>query len=206
MVASVLLRRRQQHRPWLPSVWAALAMAAVPAVIVPVKAWIGRTGPPAMVASGVHDGFFPSGHTATAAVAYGAALLLLMPSLASASASRARPHAGVSQPPHATCARTAPHAGSALGSSPPPAGPAHLKPCNRHARARAWAAVAYVLLNAGVAAGLVRCGYHWPLDVVGAWCLSCALLWVLAQALTRPAHGRESRPPHASTAPAARGR
>ncbi|WP_308401667.1 phosphatase PAP2 family protein [Streptomyces roseoverticillatus] len=205
MVASVLLRRRHRPRPWLPSVWAALAMAAVPAVIVPVKAWIGRTGPPAMAASGVHDGFFPSGHTATAAVAYGAALLLLMPPLASVS--RARPHAGVSPPPHAACARTAPHAGSAPGSTPPHARPSsRIKPRNRHARGRAWAAIAYVVLNAGVAAGLVRCGYHWPLDVVGAWCLSGVLLWGLAQALMRPAHGRGSRPPHASRAPAARGR
>ncbi|MEV5379923.1 phosphatase PAP2 family protein [Streptomyces nondiastaticus] len=202
MAVSVVLRRRQGlTRLWLPPVWAALTMAAVPAVTVPVKASIGRTGPPAMAASGMHDGFFPSGHTATAAVAYGAALLLLMQPLAATS--RARPHASASPPPHAACARSAPHAGSALGSTPPHARSSRLKSGNRHARTRAWAAVAYVVLNVGVAAGLVRCGYHWPLDVVGAWCLSGVLLWGLAQVLTRPVPGRGSRPPRASTAPAA---
>ncbi len=204
MAVSVLVRHRHRPRPWLPAAWAALTMAAVPAVIVPVKAWIGRTGPPAMAASGAHDGFFPSGHTATAAVAYGAALLLLMPPLGRAS--RARPHAGVSPPPHAACSRTAPHAGSAVGSTPPHARLSRLKPHSRYARTRMWAAVAYVLLNAGVAVGLVRCGYHWPLDVVGAWCLSGVLLWGLTQTLMRPVHGRGSRPPRASTTPAARGR
>ncbi|MGK5544210.1 phosphatase PAP2 family protein [Streptomyces sp. URMC 127] len=178
-------------------------MAAVPAVIVPVKAWIGRTGPPAMAASGVHDGFFPSGHTATAAVAYGAALLLLLPPRAFSS--RPRPHADVPPPsPRAACARIAPHAGSAAVSPPPHARPSRLRPLSsRYARTRAWAAFAYVLLNAGVAVGLVRCGYHWPLDVVGAWCLSGVLLWGLVQALKRPVHGQGSRPPHASTVPEA---
>lgn len=35
---------------------------------------------------------------------------------------------------------------------------------------------AAVLLNAAVGAGLVWRGYHWPLDVAAAWCLSGALL------------------------------
>ncbi|MBZ6477310.1 phosphatase PAP2 family protein [Streptomyces griseocarneus] len=108
-----------RHRRWRPGVGAALAMAAVPALVVPLKMWIGRPGPPAM-AGGAHDGFFPSGHAATAAVAYGAAVLLLT-------------------------------------------------------RSRWWVS-ACVLLNAGVGVGLVVRGYHWPLDVVGAWCLAGVVL------------------------------
>ncbi|WP_449476315.1 phosphatase PAP2 family protein [Streptomyces abikoensis] len=199
MVVSALLHRRHRSRPWVPAVWAALAMAAVPAVTVPVKAWIGRTGPPAMAASGVHDGFFPSGHTATAAVAYGAALLLLLPPRAPST--RRRPHADAfPPPPQAAGARIAPHAGSAAVSTPPHARLPRLRLLSsRHARVRACTAAAYLMLNAGVAAGLVRRGYHWPLDVVGAWCLSGVLLWGLVQALKRPVHGRGSRLPHAST-------
>ncbi|MFI9240911.1 phosphatase PAP2 family protein [Streptomyces sp. NPDC053079] len=108
-----------RHRRWKPALGAALAMAAVPALVVPLKMWIARPGPPVM-APGAHDGFFPSGHAATAAVAYGAAGLLLC-------------------------------------------------------RSR-WLTVAYVLLNAGVGLGLVARGYHWPLDVVGAWCLAGVVL------------------------------
>ncbi|MCZ0993156.1 hypothetical protein O1L44_08610 [Streptomyces noursei] len=37
-------------------------------------------------------------------------------------------------------------------------------------------AVATGLLNAGVGLGLVRQGYHWPLDVFGGWCLAGVLL------------------------------
>ncbi|GHF11780.1 phosphatase PAP2 family protein [Streptomyces morookaense] len=114
---------RSTARPWLPPLAAALAMAAVPALVVPLKTWIARPGPPPMAA--VHEGFFPSGHAATAAVAYGAAVLLLF-------------------------------------------------------RGSRWAVAMYALLNAAVGAGLVRCGYHWPLDVVGAWCLSGVVLWALA--------------------------
>ncbi|MFF7727616.1 phosphatase PAP2 family protein [Streptomyces sp. NPDC008001] len=202
MVASALLRRGPGR--WLPAVWAALTMAAVPAVIVPLKAWIGRSGPPAMAASGVHDGFFPSGHTATAAVAYGAAVLLLLPPRAPSL--RTRPHAGVfPAPPRARAgARTAPHAGRSMVR--PHACLSRLRPRGLHARTRAWAAIGYLVLNAGVAAGLVRCGYHWPLDVVGAWCLSGVLLWGLAQALRHPVRGRGSQRPHASTAQGAPGR
>ncbi|MDT0452591.1 phosphatase PAP2 family protein [Streptomyces hesseae] len=120
-------------RRWRPPVAAALAMVAVPLLVVPLKWWIGRAGPPAMGA-GPHDGFFPSGHAATAAVAYGAAALLVF--------------------------------------------------------RRWWWVAPYVLLNLGVGLGLVRQGYHWPLDVVGAWCLAGVVLWVQAGGRvvpTRPA-------------------
>ncbi|MEU7106715.1 phosphatase PAP2 family protein [Streptomyces sp. NPDC046215] len=138
-------------RRWVPPLYAALTMAAVPALVVPLKHAVARPGPPAMAASGAHDGFFPSGHTATAAVAYGAAVLLLRPR---------RPGRG----------------------------------------AAATAVSGYALLCAGVGAGLVRCGYHWPLDVLGAWCLSGVLLWGLALTRRGP-HARGPRRPRASTAP-----
>lgn len=52
---------------------AALTMVAVPLVVVPLKVWTDRQGP--LVP---YTGYYPSGHTATAAVAYGASALLLM--------------------------------------------------------------------------------------------------------------------------------
>ncbi|MEU6125657.1 phosphatase PAP2 family protein [Streptomyces sp. NPDC047123] len=69
--------RAGAFRWWLPPVAAALAMAAVPALVVPLKAAVDRTGPPGMDGSG----YYPSGHTATATVAYGAAVLLVLPLL-----------------------------------------------------------------------------------------------------------------------------
>ncbi|MEU2392160.1 phosphatase PAP2 family protein [Streptomyces sp. NPDC007369] len=54
---------------------AGLAMALVPALVVPLKLWTARPGPLEPWAAG----YFPSGHTATAAVAYVGAALLLRP-------------------------------------------------------------------------------------------------------------------------------
>ncbi|MEV8534230.1 phosphatase PAP2 family protein [Streptomyces sp. NPDC051211] len=54
---------------------AGVAMALVPALIVPLKEWTARPGPLEPWAAG----YFPSGHTATALVAYGCAALLLAP-------------------------------------------------------------------------------------------------------------------------------
>ncbi|WP_318783824.1 phosphatase PAP2 family protein [Streptomyces spectabilis] len=70
-------RRAGARRWWLPPLLAALAMAAVPALVVPLKAAVGRGAPPGMDGTG----YYPSGHTATATVAYGAATLLLLPFL-----------------------------------------------------------------------------------------------------------------------------
>ncbi|MFE7566184.1 phosphatase PAP2 family protein [Streptomyces sp. NPDC057539] len=64
------LWRGQRARPLM----AALAMAAVPLLVVPLKIWIDRPGPLTDA-----TGYYPSGHTATAMVAYGAAALLLTP-------------------------------------------------------------------------------------------------------------------------------
>ncbi|WP_346265750.1 phosphatase PAP2 family protein [Streptomyces sparsogenes] len=88
------------------------------------------------------SGFYPSGHAATAAVAYGAALLLL------------RPY---------------------------PRRPQH----SRHRALRRALVALVALLNLAVGAGLVRRGYHWPLDVVGSWCLSGCLLGALWLVLRR---------------------
>uniref|UniRef100_UPI001E49E103 phosphatase PAP2 family protein n=1 Tax=Streptomyces kronopolitis TaxID=1612435 RepID=UPI001E49E103 len=116
-------------RWWLPPLAAALIAAAVPALVVPLKLWLARPGPAAM--AGAPDGFYPSGHAATAAVLYGLAALLLY-----------------------------------RGRRPAPG------------RRRVGPAVAagLVLLDAGVGTGLVRRGYHWPLDVLGSWCLAGVLL------------------------------
>lgn len=53
---------------------AVAVMAAVPVLVVPLKLWTDRQGPLTEA-----TGYYPSGHTATAAVAYGAAALLLAP-------------------------------------------------------------------------------------------------------------------------------
>ncbi|MGW1728504.1 phosphatase PAP2 family protein [Streptomyces sp. NPDC002306] len=126
-------RSAGQDRWWVPSAAAAVLMAAVAVVIVPLKELVARPGPPVM---GPGTGFYPSGHTATAAVAYGAATLLLLPRL-------------------------------------------------RTARARRGLVALCVALNLAVACGLVRRGYHWPLDVLASWCLSAVLLTALALFLGR---------------------
>jgi len=120
-------RRAGAHRWWLPPLAAALAMALVPALVVPVKELVARPGTSVMPPG---TGYYPSGHTATAAVAYGAAALLLFPWLRSALARRGLV---------ALCA----------------------------------------VLDLGVGFGLVRRGYHWPLDVIASWCLCTVLLTAL---------------------------
>lgn len=126
-------------RWWLPPLAAGLTLAAVPALVVPLKLWLARPGPPQM-AGGAHDGFYPSGHGATAAVAYGVAGLLVIRAVRGTRAGR------------------------------PVAPVVHL------VTPAVVAAVA--LLNGAVGLGLVRRGYHWPLDVLGSWCLAGVLLGV----------------------------
>ncbi|WP_328630012.1 phosphatase PAP2 family protein [Streptomyces lycii] len=113
---------------WRPPLLTACALTAVPLLVVPLKAWTDRPGP----VSG--DGYYPSGHTVTAAVAHGAAVLLLLPYV-------------------------------------------------RRSALRRLLAAGVLLVNLGVGAGLVRRGYHWPLDVLGGWLLSAVLLCALAAAL-----------------------
>jgi membrane-associated phospholipid phosphatase len=55
---------------------AGLTMAVTPALVVPLKLWIARPGPLTP-----DTGYYPSGHTATAMVAYFGAAMLLSPYL-----------------------------------------------------------------------------------------------------------------------------
>jgi undecaprenyl-diphosphatase len=136
-------------RWWLPSAAAALLMALVPALIVPLKELVARPGPPVM---GPGTGFYPSGHTATAVIAYGAAALLLLPLLRTAGARRL-----------------------------------------------VWAG--FLTVNACVAYGLVRRGYHWPLDVAASWCLCAVLLGSLWLFLSRSTRRSSARTPTRRTGP-----
>ncbi|MFE4639009.1 phosphatase PAP2 family protein, partial [Streptomyces sp. NPDC056773] len=72
LLAAVYAARRGNRRG---AAAAALAMVLVPALVVPLKEWTGRPGPLEPWASG----YYPSGHTATAYVAYAGAALLVRP-------------------------------------------------------------------------------------------------------------------------------
>nr|WP_240979785.1 phosphatase PAP2 family protein [Streptomyces sp. HNM0574] len=75
VLALALLWSGLRTRAWVPAGCAALAMALVPLLVSAGKAWLDRPGP-------LHGtGYFPSGHAATAAVAFGAAALLLLRTL-----------------------------------------------------------------------------------------------------------------------------
>jgi len=77
-------RRSGAARWWLPALAGAVATGAVPALVAPLKALVDRPAPPGMDGTG----YYPSGHTATAAIAYGSAVLLLLPRLETARARR----------------------------------------------------------------------------------------------------------------------
>ncbi|MEU9026967.1 phosphatase PAP2 family protein [Streptomyces sp. NPDC048383] len=79
MVAMAYALRRGDRRGPLA---AGVAMALVPALVIPFKEWTARPGPLEPWAAG----YFPSGHTATALTAYVGAALLVAPY-----ARRARP-------------------------------------------------------------------------------------------------------------------
>lgn len=139
-------RRRGRDRWWLPPLAGAVAMALVPALVAPLKEWTDRPGTPAVPPA---VGYYPSGHTATAVVAYGAATLLLLPLL-------------------------------------------------RSPAVRGGLVALCGVLVLGASYGLVRRGYHWPLDVVASWCLGAALLtglWLLAgrTGVPAPADGCRGR-------------
>ncbi|CAL9436480.1 phosphatase PAP2 family protein [Streptomyces sp. enrichment culture] len=134
-------RVRGAPRWWLAPLTAAVLMALVPAVVVPLKEWTDRPGTPVVPPA---TGYFPSGHTATAVVAYGSAALLLLPWLRSPAARRAL----------------------AAGCG---------------------------VLVLGVSYGLVRHGYHWPLDVLAGWCLGAVPLVLLARVTSRSGRGQPKR-------------
>lgn len=136
-------------RWWLPPAAAALLMAVLPAIVVPLKLWTARPGTPVVPPA---TGYFPSGHTATAAVAYGASALLLLP-----------------------WCRT------------------------RAARVAAVGVPAALVL--AVSYGLVRRGFHWPLDVLASWCLGAVLLTCLSLVLSRSRSRRSAGTPSPRTGP-----
>ncbi|MGI5378563.1 phosphatase PAP2 family protein [Streptomyces sp. CA-251387] len=142
-------RRTGTDRWWLPATAAAVLMALVPALIVPLKELTDRPGTPAVPPA---TGYFPSGHTATAAIAYGSAALVLLPWL-------------------------------------------------RTARARLALVLTYGVLVLGVSFGLVRRGYHWPLDVVASWCLCTVLLVSLRLFLSRSSRRTSAGTPSRRTGP-----
>ncbi|WP_246101716.1 phosphatase PAP2 family protein [Streptomyces cyaneus] len=142
-------RRTGTDRWWLPTTAAAVVMALVPALIVPLKELTDRPGTPAVPPA---TGYYPSGHTATAAIAYGAATLLLLPWL-------------------------------------------------RSAYARRELVIACAVVNAAVGFGLVRRGYHWPLDVVASWCLCTVLLSSLWLFLSRSSRRTSAGTPSRRTGP-----
>ncbi|CAL9598322.1 MULTISPECIES: phosphatase PAP2 family protein [unclassified Streptomyces] len=127
---------------WLPPLAGALAMVLVPALVAPLKEWTDRPGTPAVPPA---TGYYPSGHTATAVVAYGAATLLL------------------------------------LGRLRAPA-------------VRRGLVVLCALLVLGTSYGLVRRGYHWPLDVVASWCLGVVLLAGVRLVVRRTPDGSRTPP------------
>jgi membrane-associated phospholipid phosphatase len=79
-------RRAALRHWWLPPLGYALA---IPLIVSPLKAAIGRGGPGSLALSPGYPGLFPSGHAATATLAYGAAALLVLPWVRSRAARRA---------------------------------------------------------------------------------------------------------------------
>ncbi|MFI9824686.1 phosphatase PAP2 family protein [Streptomyces sp. NPDC052013] len=136
-------------RWWLPPAAGALAMVLVPVLVAPLKEWTDRPGTPAVPPA---VGYYPSGHTATAVVAYGAATLLLLPLL-------------------------------------------------RSAALRSGLVVLCAALVLGASYGLVRRGYHWPLDVAASWCLGAMLLIALSLAVSRSSRRTSAGTPSPRTGP-----
>lgn len=78
VLAVALVYAGRRTREWaIPALYAGV-MAVTGALVVPVKAAVGRPAPGAAVL-GDHSGYFPSGHAATVSVAYGLAVLALLP-------------------------------------------------------------------------------------------------------------------------------
>ncbi|NEC28946.1 phosphatase PAP2 family protein [Streptomyces sp. SID8111] len=142
-------RARGPDRWWLPPAAAAGALVLVPVLVAPLKAWTGRPGTPAVPPA---VGYYPSGHTATAVVAYGAVAVLLLPLL-------------------------------------------------RRAAVRRGLVLLCGALILGASYGLVRRGYHWPLDVVASWCLGAVLLLGLSRLLSGSSRRTSAGTPSPRTGP-----
>jgi undecaprenyl-diphosphatase len=74
-------RRAGAARWWLPLPTAAVTALLIPLLVVPAKSWFARPGPYGLPLAPDQWGWYPSGHTATSSIAYGAAALLLGPTL-----------------------------------------------------------------------------------------------------------------------------
>lgn len=74
-------------------------------------------------------------------------------------------------------------------------------PLLRTAGARGALLSVCAAVNACVAFGLVRRGYHWPLDVVASWCLCTVLLCSLRLFLSRSTRRSCARTPSLRTGP-----
>ncbi|WP_263105304.1 phosphatase PAP2 family protein [Kitasatospora sp. DSM 101779] len=81
-LAAVRRRDAAPSRWWLPLPLAAAAAVLIPLLVVPAKAWFARPGPYGLPLAPDQWGWYPSGHTATSAIAYGTAALLLGGTLA----------------------------------------------------------------------------------------------------------------------------
>ncbi|GLW57901.1 phosphatase PAP2 family protein [Kitasatospora phosalacinea] len=76
-LATWLARRGGRPRWWVPVPVAVAAAVLVPLLVVPAKSWFARPGPYGVPLAADQWGWYPSGHTATSAIAYGTAALLL---------------------------------------------------------------------------------------------------------------------------------
>lgn len=161
--AAVYALVRSRGGLWRSVVCAAVALAAVAPVVSVLKSWTHRPGPLG------GTGYFPSGHAATTAVAFGAAFLLLLPLLPE----RHRTDTGAGRP---------------LGVL-------------RVLRPLLLCLV--VLLGLGNGLGLVWRGYHWPADVLAAWCLAVPLLSAGALTARRWTARHRTGPPHGPSGPPA---
>ncbi|GAA0702702.1 phosphatase PAP2 family protein [Kitasatospora atroaurantiaca] len=85
-------RRTGGPRWWLPLPVAALAALVIPLLVVPAKAAFARPGPYGVPLAADQWGWYPSGHTATSAIAYGTTALLVGRTLTGPA--RRRLHAG----------------------------------------------------------------------------------------------------------------
>ncbi|MEU6853313.1 phosphatase PAP2 family protein [Actinacidiphila alni] len=79
VLAGRLGRRAGVARWWLPPLAAVVTMALLPVAVNTVKEAVLRPAPGRTVPRTDGYGYFPSGHAGTSAVAYGLALLLLLP-------------------------------------------------------------------------------------------------------------------------------
>jgi membrane-associated phospholipid phosphatase len=155
-----------RFRSLWPLAIAAAGGALLAATVIPGKILIGRPGPGyASLAPGAW-GDFPSGHTSTAGVCYGLAVLLLT--------------AGA----QATAPRRVP------GGRPPGLAPRGAAGHRGLLRA-AIAVTAAACFLVGLA--MVWCDYHWFTDVVAGWALSALIVWAVWQAQQRWAGGWQRR-------------